>query len=64
MNSDDVGASEGTQPDVDVFDQDPLDAMESNDYEDPTPEEITDPDHPDYVEPADGVAPYTSEEAQ
>lgn len=51
------------QPDVDVVDFDPLDAIENQNYDDPTPEEITDPNHPDYVEPAEGVAPAVSAEA-
>lgn len=30
---------------------------------DPIPEEITDPAHPDYVEPADGATPVDEEDA-
>lgn len=36
---------------------DPGQAVDGSDYEDPEPSEITDPAHPDYVEPAVGVDP-------
>jgi hypothetical protein len=40
-----------------MTDLDPLAAIDQDDYEDPNPEPITDPDHPDYCEPAKGIAP-------
>ena len=40
-------------------DLDPQDAIESDDYDDPTPDPIEDPDHPDFV--VAGVD-YSSEE--
>lgn len=36
---------------------DPDDALEILEYEDPNPQEITDPTHHDYVEPAADVKP-------
>lgn len=38
-------------------DLDPLDALEDPTAPDPNPDPITDPNHPDYVEPAAGVKP-------
>lgn len=40
-----------------MSDLNPMDAIDQDNYEDPNPEEITDPDHLDYVEPAKGVKP-------
>lgn len=40
-----------------MADLDPLEAIDQQEYEDPTPEEITDPEHQDYCEPATGIAP-------
>lgn len=42
-------------------DLDPNEALVETDYEDPNPEEITDKDHPDYVEPAEGVCTLEDE---
>lgn len=38
-------------------DLDPLEAIDIEGYKDPTPEEITDPTHPDYVLPAASISP-------
>lgn len=38
-------------------DPDPLEALEDFEAEDPNPEPITDPNHPDFVEPAAGIKP-------
>lgn len=43
---------------------DPAQALETNDYEDPSPEEITDPAHQDYCEPATGIAPIGEDGAE
>ena len=40
-----------------MADPDPLEAIDTEGYQDPTPEEITDPEHPDYVLPAAGIKP-------
>lgn len=42
---------------------DPLDAIEDFDAEDPNPEPITDPAHPDYIEPAADVRPRARKES-
>lgn len=38
-------------------DLDPMEAIEQEVYDDPNPEEVTDTDHPDYIEPAKGIKP-------
>lgn len=38
-------------------DFDPQQAIEDPEAEDPNPEPVTDPGHPDYVKPATGVRP-------
>ncbi|MGP9031569.1 hypothetical protein ACT17S_00640 [Glutamicibacter mysorens] len=38
-------------------DLNPMEAIDQDNYDDPNSEEITDPDHPDYVEPAEGIKP-------
>lgn len=38
-------------------DLDPMEAIDQDDYEDPNPEEVTDPEHSDYVAPAKGIKP-------
>lgn len=40
-----------------MIDPDPLEAIDIESYEDPTPEEVTDSSHPDYVLPAVGIQP-------
>lgn len=40
-----------------IKDLDPLDALEDPTAEDPLPEEITDKDHKDFVEPASNIKP-------
>ncbi|EMQ98330.1 hypothetical protein [Paeniglutamicibacter gangotriensis] len=40
-----------------MADLDPQEAIDLEKYDDPNPEPITDPKHPDYVEPAKGIAP-------
>lgn len=40
-----------------MSDLNPMEAIDQEDYDDPNPEEITDPNHPDYVEPASGIKP-------
>lgn len=47
--------------DAEVEGLDPAQAIDVDNYEDPSPEEITDPDHPDYCEPAAGIAPVDEE---
>lgn len=47
--------------DAEVEGLDPAQAIDVDDYEDPSPEEITDPSHPDYCEPAEGIAPADEE---
>lgn len=47
--------------DAEVEGLDPAQAIDVEDYEDPSPEEITDPNHPDYCEPAEGIAPADEE---
>jgi|GEM_PF-5818944 len=34
-----------------------MEAIDLETYEDPNPVEVSDPGHPDYVEPAKGIAP-------
>ncbi|MCY1158998.1 MAG: hypothetical protein MOP51_2022 [Citricoccus sp.] len=62
MHAEDATGDRAVQPDVDVFDPDPLDAIESDDYDDPTPEEITDPNHPDYVELSQDRSPDATQD--
>lgn len=38
-------------------DLDPMEAIELEEYDDPNPEEVTDPKHPDYCKPAKGIKP-------
>jgi len=38
-------------------DLNPMEAIDQENYEDPNPEEVTDPGHPDYVAPAKGIKP-------
>lgn len=38
-------------------DLDPMEAIEQDNYQDPNPDPVTDPKHPDYVEPAQGIKP-------
>lgn len=40
-----------------MSDLNPMEAIDQEEYSDPNPEEITDPDHADYVEPAEGIKP-------
>lgn len=39
------------EPKPNVEDLDPDDAIVEAEYQDPTPDPISDPDHPDFVEP-------------
>ncbi len=47
--------------DAEVEGLDPAQAIDVDDYEDPSPEEITDPNHPDYCEAAEGISPVDEE---
>lgn len=38
-------------------DLDPMEALDQEEYSDPSPEEITDPNHPDFIAPAEGIKP-------
>lgn len=38
-------------------DLNPMEAIEQEEYDDPNPEEVTDPKHPDYIAPARGIKP-------
>ena len=40
-----------------MSDLDPLEAIDQEEYDDPNPQEVTDPNHPDYVAPAKGIKP-------
>ena len=40
-----------------MSDLNPMEAIDQEEYDDPNPEEITDPNHPDYVEPAKDIKP-------
>lgn len=35
----------------------PMEAIDQDNHEDPNPDEVTYPNHPDYVEPAKGIKP-------
>ena len=47
--------------DAEVVGLDPAQAIDVEDYEDPSPDEITDPNHPDYCEAAEGITPVEEE---
>lgn len=40
-----------------MSDLNPMEAIDQDNYEDPNPEEVTDQNDPDYVEPAEGIKP-------
>ncbi|WP_279630066.1 hypothetical protein [Glutamicibacter nicotianae] len=40
-----------------MSDLNPMEAIDQEEYDDPNPEEATDPALPDYVEPASGIKP-------
>lgn len=54
-----MSANENTDAEVEGLD--PAQAIDVEDYEDPSPAEITDPNHPDYCEPAAGITPADEE---